>query len=185
MSSTVWESRNADTLSDLGEGAKLLLLLKQREVGVKVIAPKETGQTHYKFSETELTTGPAKEEKWTAFRPLEIFALDVSPKESWVQAARKLFQKAIHLRNRFVSGKKTLNGFWRRVTQTENRLDRLLEKQLENEAAQKLQTRFSIHRDKLLTFLHYPAVPPTNNKSNHALRGSVLHRKVTNGFRSK
>lgn len=111
--------------------------------------------------------------------------LDVSPEESWAQAARKLFQDAIHLRNRFVSGEMTLNGFSRRATQTENELDRLLEERLENEAAQKLQNRFSIHRDKLLTFLHYPAVPPTNNESEQALRGSVVHRKVTNGFRSE
>ena len=51
-------------------------------------------------------------------------------------------------------------------------------------AAQKLQNRFLRHRDKLLTFLHYPAVPPTNNESEQALRRSVVHRKVTNGFRS-
>lgn len=79
----------------------------------------------------------------------------------------------------------TLDGFSRRVTQTENELDRLLVEEIENEAAQKLQTRFSTHRDKLLTFLHYPAVPPTNNESEQALRGSVVHRKVTNRFRSE
>ena len=111
--------------------------------------------------------------------------LDASPEEPWAQAARKLFRDAIHLRNRFASGEMTLDGFSRRVTQTENALDRLLEERLENEAAQKLQTRFSKHRDKLLTFLHYPAVPPTNNESEQALRGSVVHRKVTNGFRSE
>ena len=43
----------------------------------------------------------------------------------------------------------------------------------------------STHRDTLLTFLDYPAVPPTNNESEQALRGSVVHRKVTNGFRSE
>src|SRR6266511_2604153 len=53
------------------------------------------------------------------------------------------------------------------------------------QAARKLQNRFSTHRDKLLTFLHYPNVPPTNNESEQALRGSVIHRKVTNGFRSE
>ena len=34
-------------------------------------------------------------------------------------------------------------------------------------------------------FLYYPNVPPTNNESEQALRGSVVHRKVTNGFRSE
>jgi len=33
--------------------------------------------------------------------------------------------------------------------------------------------------------LHYPNAPPTNNESEQALRGSVIHRKVTNGFRSE
>src|SRR6266536_1774744 len=111
--------------------------------------------------------------------------LDSSPAELWAQAAQKLFRDAIHLRNRFASSEMTLSGFLRRVTQTENQLDRLLEEELKNEAARKLQNRFSTHRDKLLTFLHYPNVPPTNNESEQALRGSVIHRKVTNGFRSE
>ena len=38
--------------------------------------------------------------------------------------------------------------------------------------------------EKLLQFLSYPGVPPTNNQSEQALRTSVIHRKVTNGFRS-
>jgi transposase len=111
--------------------------------------------------------------------------LDASPQELWAPAAQKLFREAIHLRNRFASGEMTLPGFMRRVTQTENQLDRLLEEELTNESARKLGNRFSKHRDKLLTFLHYPAVPPTNNESEQALRGSVVHRKVTNGFRSE
>jgi transposase len=111
--------------------------------------------------------------------------LDSSPEELWAQAAQKLFRDAIHLRNRIAAEEMTLAGFMRRVAQIENQLDRLLEEELKNEAARKLQTRFSKHRDKLLTFLHYPAVPPTNNESEQALRGSVIHRKVTNGFRSE
>lgn len=111
--------------------------------------------------------------------------LDTSPEEFWALTARRLFQGAIHLRNRFLSGEMTLTGFSRRVTQIENELDRLLEEELTNETARRLQNRFSTHRDKLLTFLHYPNVPPTNNESEQALRGSVIHRKVTNGFRSE
>src|SRR5262249_10543793 len=48
----------------------------------------------------------------------------------------------------------------------------------------KLQNRYLLRREKLLTFLYYPGVPPTNNQSEQALRTSVIHRKVTNGFRS-
>jgi len=98
---------------------------------------------------------------------------------------KKLFRGAIHLRNRFLSGEMSLPGLLRRVSQIENQLDRLLEEDLSNEAAGKLQSRFRTHRAKLLVFLSYPEVPPTNNESEQALRGSVVHRKVTNGFRSE
>jgi transposase len=37
----------------------------------------------------------------------------------------------------------------------------------------------------LLTFLQAPAIPPTNNESEQALRSSVIHRTVTDGFRSE
>jgi transposase len=36
-----------------------------------------------------------------------------------------------------------------------------------------------------MVFLHDPDVPPTNNESERALRTSVIHRKVNNGFRSE
>src|SRR5439155_27091581 len=48
-----------------------------------------------------------------------------------------------------------------------------------------LQWRFTVHRRGLLTFLHDPRVPPTNNASERSLRPSVVHRKVTGGFRSE
>jgi transposase len=37
----------------------------------------------------------------------------------------------------------------------------------------------------LFVFLHCPGVPPDNNACERALRPSVIHRKVTNGFRSE
>lgn len=113
--------------------------------------------------------------------------LDAHPRERWAGEIQKLFRSAIHLRNRFIDCKDamTLRGFQGRVTQIENQLDQLLEKAVRSDGARKLRDRFTKHRNKLLTFLRYPGVPPTNNESEHALRGSVVHRKVTNGFRSK
>jgi transposase len=111
--------------------------------------------------------------------------IDAAPRERWARQMQKLFRDAIHLRHRFLDGEMTLEGFSRRVTEMENHLDRLLAKSLSNEAAGKLQARYITHRDKLLTFLQYPEVPPTNNESERALRPSVVHRKVTNGFRSE
>ncbi len=113
--------------------------------------------------------------------------IDAEPQELWARAMQKLFREAIHLRHRFVEGRggMTLRGFMRRVREIENQLDRRLDEPVGSEAARKLQNRFFAHRDKLLTFLYYPEVPPTNNESEQALRGSVVHRKVTNGFRSE
>jgi transposase len=47
-----------------------------------------------------------------------------------------------------------------------------------------LQKRYRRHREPLFVFLHCPEVPPDNNACERALRPSVIHRKVTNGFRS-
>lgn len=113
--------------------------------------------------------------------------LDRTPHESWAVAVQKVFREAIHLKNRFACPQPelTLKGYLRRVTELENKLDALLEEKLSLEAALKLQARFLRHRDKLLVFLYYGDVPPTNNQSEQALRTSVIHRKVTNGFRSE
>ena len=112
--------------------------------------------------------------------------LDRDPELIWATQVRELFREAIHLNNRMISPTSdlTVNGFQRRVAEIGNRLDRLLECQLIDADEMRLQNRFQIHREKLLTFLDYPDVPPTNNASEQAIRTSVIHRKVTNGFRS-
>ena len=109
--------------------------------------------------------------------------IEKHPPEEWATTLQGLFRDAIHLRNRFEE--MTLAGFQRRVTEIENQLDCLLEQTVESQEARRLQNRYRTHREKLLTFLSYPEVPPTNNESEQALRGSVVHRKVTNGFRSE
>jgi transposase len=104
----------------------------------------------------------------------------------WAAEMQKLFREAIHLNNRFdrPDPQLTLPGFMRRVSEIENDLDALLDQRLTGPDERKLQNRYLLHREKLLTFLYYPGVPPTNNQSEQALRTSVIHRKVTNGFRS-
>lgn len=113
--------------------------------------------------------------------------LERLPESAWTTQIRKLFREAIHLNNRMISRSAdlTLNGFHRRVSEIGNRLDRLLGYQLTDSDEIRLQNRFRLHREKLLTFLDYPGVPPTNNASEQAIRTSVIHRKVTNGFRSE
>jgi len=112
--------------------------------------------------------------------------IEMFPKQSWAKALKRFFQRAIHLRHRFQRTEAmTLSGYVRRAFQLESELDELLSRPVHNQAARNLKERFQTHRDKLLVFLHDPDVPPTNNESERALRTSVIHRKVTNGFRSE
>jgi transposase len=112
--------------------------------------------------------------------------IEMFPKQSWAKALKGFFQTAIHLRNRYYRKEPmTLSGYARRVSQLESELDALLSRPVYNQGARNLKERFLTHRDKLLVFLHDPDVPPTNNESERALRTSVIHRKVTNCFRSE
>lgn len=112
--------------------------------------------------------------------------IELFPRQSWAVEMKRLFQQVIHLRNRFDRKQSlTLSGYLRRAFQLEDQLDRQLSQPVFNDLARNLKKRFLLHRDKLLVFLHDPDVPPTNNESERALRASVIHRKVTNGFRSE
>jgi transposase len=62
--------------------------------------------------------------------------------------------------------------------------DQLLAEDVLHPKGQNLQRRYRAHRDKLFVFLERPDVPPDNNGSERDLRNSVVHRKVTGGFRS-
>ena len=73
----------------------------------------------------------------------------------------------------------------RAVAQLEADCDVLLNEQVETPEAQRLLNRYQKHRQVLLVFLHHPNVPYDNNAAERALRNSVIHRKVTGGFRSE
>jgi transposase len=51
--------------------------------------------------------------------------------------------------------------------------------------AWQLQRRYRRHRDKLFVGLHRDDIEPTNNGSERDLRNSVIHDKVTGGYRSR
>ena len=71
------------------------------------------------------------------------------------------------------------------VTQIEAACDRLLAETLTGTEALRLQRRYLKHRASLFVFLHHSVVPFHNNASERALRNSVIHRKVSGGFRSQ
>ncbi len=62
--------------------------------------------------------------------------------------------------------------------------DRLLATDTPHREGLRLQWRYRDHRTKLFVFLERADVPPDNNASERALRTTVVHRKVTGGFRS-
>jgi transposase len=112
--------------------------------------------------------------------------IEQNPQLPWPVEVQELFREAIHVRNRFTTkDEMTVDGYLRRAAEIETRLDGLLAKDQTATPARKLYNRFLKHRDDLLFFLYHPSVPPTNNACERALRPSVIHRKVTNGFRSE
>lgn len=77
------------------------------------------------------------------------------------------------------------NRFKLAVAQIEADCDRLLGETLTGTEALRLQRRYLKHRSSLFVFLHQPNVPFDNNAAERALRNSVIHRKVSGGFRSQ
>jgi transposase len=71
------------------------------------------------------------------------------------------------------------------VAQLEADCDTLLAQSLLTPEAQRLQRRYLKHRASLFVFLYHHNVPFDNNASERALRNSVIHRKVSGGFRSE
>lgn len=109
--------------------------------------------------------------------------LDHQPQLQWALALQTLFREAIHLGKRRTE--LSPQGYARRVTALEHRLEALLQRRVRGAPARRLQKRYRRHRAHLFVFLHCPDVPPDNNACERALRPSVIHRKVTNGFRSE
>jgi len=110
-------------------------------------------------------------------------AIEQNPDCWWAQAMQALFRRTIHLHHQ----RNDLSPEdWQLQRQRISRIcDWLLKRPVSGELAQKLLARFRKHRDHLFVFLEFDGVEPTNNVAERALRPSVIHRKVTNGFRSE
>ena len=108
--------------------------------------------------------------------------VDANPRFTWAKAMQALFCYAINLHHQ--RNQMSLEQFLTRVARVERTCDRLLHQDLAPPEAQKLQRRYRKYRFCLFVFLYRTDVEPTNNVAERALRHSVVHRKVTNGFRS-
>jgi len=106
----------------------------------------------------------------------------------WAVELRHLLGRALHLHQ--LRETLTPASFTRRRRRIENAVDRLvfrtfLPEQPDTANARRLQERYREHRASLFVFFDRPDIPPTNNASEQDLRPSVIHRKVTGGYRSQ
>jgi transposase len=106
------------------------------------------------------------------------------PARAWAVAMADLLRRAIHSRNEHAADRLDPAAYAQEVAAIEAACDQVLAESLLAGWSADLQRRFQVHRRGLLTFLYDLTVPPTNNASERSLRPSVVHRKVTGGFRS-
>jgi transposase len=104
------------------------------------------------------------------------------PNHFWARHVQILLRYAIHLHHQ--RQKLSEEAFWNRVVRLERLFDQLLQQNLDPPAARRLQRRYQKYRETLFVFLYRTDVSPTNNLSERYLRPSVIHRKVSGGFRS-
>ena len=109
--------------------------------------------------------------------------VDAHPRFTWAKAMQALFRYAINLHHQ--RDQLSPEQFETKVARVERTCNRLLQQDLAPPEAQKLQRRYRKYRSCLFVFLYRTDVEPTNNVAERALRHSVVHRKVTGGFRSQ
>jgi transposase len=109
--------------------------------------------------------------------------VDLYPQAFWPKAMQALFRFAVHLYHQ--RNNLTLNQYQAQLLRIEWLCNRLLDRSISQPEIYKLQKRYRKHRQHLFVFLYRSDVTPTNNVSERALRSSVIHRKVTGGFRSQ
>ena len=102
----------------------------------------------------------------------------------WARDLRHVFSRALRLyRER---DRVTPATFANRRVRIERAADRLIFGfPIGVGEAWQLQKRYRRHRSKLFVCLHRDDIEPTNNSSERDLRNSVIHDKVTGGYRSR
>jgi transposase len=110
------------------------------------------------------------------------YAIDAE-RSAWAWRVQQLFLRAQRLAQQ--RSQLSVQRYHRAVGQLETEADLLWDFPLSTPEALRLQRRYRKHRASLFVFLHHPQVPPDNNASERALRNSVIHRKVSGGFRSE
>jgi transposase len=108
--------------------------------------------------------------------------VELHPKHFWAKHVQILLRYAIHLHNQRLQIPRAV--FLNRVERIEKCFTNLIKQNLDPPEAARLQRRYRKYQNTIFTFLHHTDVSPTNNISERHLRSSVIHRKVSGGFRS-
>jgi transposase len=132
----------------------------------------------------QLNAGAARHQICLAHQLRELQYVVDREQSAWARDCQALFRLAIHRAHQRDQGELWGAAYTAAVRTIETDCNALLAHPVEGAEASRLWVRFREHRDSLFLFLYDPAVPPTNNASEQALRHSVVHRKVTGGFRS-
>ena len=113
------------------------------------------------------------------------YTMQAFPDDPWSLDMLDLLRDSVHHRNENDIGEAVRKDM-------EERLDKLLERPSvytkedgENNELDKLKKGITKHRDYIFTVLTNPAVPPTNNDSEKALRPAKTKLKVSGCFRSE
>jgi len=110
------------------------------------------------------------------------FAIDAE-RSSWAYRVKRLLDRSRRLKKRQVELPRDL--YAHQVGDVLRRWKRLIQQPVSGEVSRRIQKRYRKHWDKMFTFLHHHHVPPDNNGCERALRTSVVHRKVSGGFRTR
>jgi len=108
--------------------------------------------------------------------------VELDRKHFWARHVQCLFRYAIHLHNQRQQLSEQV--FLNRIQRIEKCFDKLLNQNPDPPDARRLQRRYLKYRSAIFVFLSRTDVSPTNNVSERHLRPSVIHRKVSGGFRS-
>jgi len=100
------------------------------------------------------------------------------------QKLKEAIKDAMRVWNEFQREEKSMEDLKAVKEITAQKLIEVILSPQENKDIQRLKKRIIKHEDELLTFLDYPEIEPTNNRSERALRNSVIMRKITFGNRS-
>jgi transposase len=103
--------------------------------------------------------------------------------EDFSARLKELFQEALGLGKRREEWGAA--EYQQEVQVLEERVDALLQGEVQTEWNRKLQKRLRKHRQELFVFLYDPGVPADNNGAERGIRQLVIHRKISNGSRSE